>query len=178
MRKSWLLVVSLGLLIIITFTGYSSADLWDDIKEYSCKLYPTDYSGAIELEITLILLNDFTLGKIFTDQQAIDQVKKVIGEKKAFLLAATAQKDTYFSPTDISIIQDKRQYNVGFDNFIRIEGEPGHLRLGTRVTGIVLFPPALNTDKDMTIHYDKTSILFQLPKSKAITSPSDIESQI
>lgn len=157
---------SVILILILTLPIFVSVGLADktEIRQLTTFLRVTDYSGEKELAIKIVYLNDQSIDH-YWKTGVREQVQKTIGERDCFLVVANPFKDTYFYPTQIQFTQNRRQYNVDYDDLVKItETFSGQLRKDTTVAGLVFIPDRIDVYSEMKIHYDEHSATFSVPE--------------
>lgn len=171
-----ILTVILGICLLLDnqVLGWTVTD--PEVADLRCKIRAKDYERRLELILDFVYLNDQSIRHIWKPEVA-GTVKELIGNRGCFTLEVFAWRSSYFHPTDIAFVQKGFQYQIDYDDIIKITDTfSGRLRSEVEVIGFVFIPEGIDVHSPMRIYYGDDYTSFSVPKEKE--KEPDIEQQI
>ena len=123
-----------------------------------------DYDYNMEMKLSFVYMTEEAVSHIF-GAKMIETFREQTNNRNCFLLSVWAYQDVMFFPSSIAFVQENLQYEVDFNDIVRITPTfSGRLRKDTNVAGFILLPEQVDMTKRMKIYYDEDWISFNLPE--------------
>ncbi len=166
-KKGIVLVIFLGIVLLLSRGALASASCVITVKN--------TFPGEGEFDIEILHMAE--LHNLFDDErikQIYHQMYKQVGGfvhddfpvpgRPAFLLRISIKKDSYFWPQRLQFVQEKNQYEIDYDDVMKISDVfyDVKLRADVEVYGLVFIPEGIDVDAPMKIYYEDywTSLLI------------------
>ncbi len=171
-----ILMVILGIVLSLGDQALSWSIDDPEIKDLSDIILVRSYEGSEEFSLQFTYLNERSMNYIW-DFEAVETVKKMIGDRNCLFLVVFVKQDSYFYPTSITFVQEELQYEIGYDDVVKVSDTfSGRLRAGVKVFGLVFIPERIDMYSPMKIYYDEDYTTFSVPKEEE--KELDIKEQI
>jgi len=165
-KRTLFSVVVLGIILLLSSQVLAWTVGDPEIKDLGGVITVRDYKGEEEFSLQFVYLNDRSMNHIWKPE-LVKEVRKLIGERKCLLLAIFVRQDSYFYPTGITFVQEGLQYEIGYDDVVKLSDTfSGHLRAGVKAFGFIFIPEAIDVYSPMKIYYDDDYTVFSVPKEK------------
>jgi len=182
MKRELLLILMVILGAILPLgdqaVSWTIADL--EIRDLSGSFIVRDYEGKKKFSLQFIYLNDRSMSYIW-GAESVEEIKKLIGDRKCLFLAVFVSQDSYFYPTNITFVQEGLQYDIRYEDVIKISDTfSGYLRAGVKALGFIFIPEPIDIYSPMKIYYDDDWTIFSVPKmvQREEEKELDIDEQI
>ena len=166
LRKKTLLILVVLIMVWVGQQGFSWTLDDPEIKDLGGSLVVRNYEGRAEFSLHILYLNDRSIDYAWGSDWA-ETVKQTVGDRNCLYLQLHAEQNTYFWPTNMVFVQEPLQYEVGYDDIIKISDTfSGNLRSGVIVSGLVFIPEGIDIYSPMKIYYDDDYTVFSVPKGE------------
>jgi len=160
-----LLVLVLGFSISVAATQTPIKDeVWNELpKSEKFVINTEDYEGYTNLAIAGSLVNEHSLDVMGFNKSETEDVfnllNETFGDKKVFLIYVQAVQTAYFWPNEFSFVQASSQWNLGYEDFMKISDTfSGELKEGTFVYGYLAVPSGVDLTNQLIIWYNNVAI--------------------
>jgi hypothetical protein len=165
-RTLFSVVVALGIILLLSSQVLALTLRDPEIKDLSGEITVRDYEGKEEFSLEFVYLNDRSMNYIW-GPESVKIVRKLIRERNCLLLLVFVKQDSYFYPTSITFVQEGLQYEIGYDDMVKMSDTfSGHLRAGVKAFGFIFIPEAIDVYSSMKIYYYDDYTTFSVPKEK------------